>query len=331
MSDDLYARMQAAAKAAIETSAPAEEAPAEASAEEPAALEASEAPAADEQPVEAEAQAGEEPEAPAAEEPAEEAEEQPDVADQILAVRQAAERRVRQAEARARELEAKLEKADERVNMSRKEVVEDIFRKLRRAPARTFKEFGFDFQELIDAGMREGQAHDGTFSEIDEVKQQIRELQKEREELRAQKEEQQQRQMLQEARREFLGQVSERDFPTLFNLFQDDPEPLWIEAQRLAELHEEQHGEAPDDRAVIRHLESKYKARLDRLSGKAAPAAATSTPAAKKPAGAKTISTKAASETRTAGKPFGQLSADEQKAALLAAVNATKQPQTRSN
>lgn len=326
MSDDLYARMQAAAKAAIETSAPAEEAAPEAPAEETATLEASDAPAADEQPVEAEAQAGEENAEAAPEETEEETEEaQPDVADQILAVRQAAERRVRQAEARARELEAKLEKADERVNMSRKEVVEDIFRKLRRAPARTFKEFGFDFQELIDAGMREGQFHDGTFSEIDEVKQQIRELQKEREELRAQKEEQQQRQMLQEARREFLGQVSEREYPTLFNMFQDDPEPLWIEAQRIAELHEEQHGEAPDDRAVIRHLEAKYKARLERLSGKAAPAAATSTPAAKKTAGAKTISTKAASETRTAGKPFGQLSAEEQRAALVAAVNKSKQ------
>lgn len=329
MSDDLYARMQAAAKAAIETSAPAEEAAPEAPAEETATLEASDAPAADEQPVEAEAQAGEENAEAAPEETEEETEEaQPDVADQILAVRQAAERRVRQAEARARELEAKLEKADERVNMSRKEVVEDIFRKLRRAPARTFKEFGFDFQELIDAGMREGQFHDGTFSEIDEVKQQIRELQKEREELRAQKEEQQQRQMLQEARREFLGQVSEREYPTLFNMFQDDPEPLWIEAQRIAELHEEQHGEAPDDRAVIRHLEAKYKARLERLSGKAAPAAATSTPAAKKPAGAKTISTKAASETRTAGKPFGQLSAEEQRAALVAAVNKSKQAAT---
>jgi len=329
MSDDLYARMQAAAKAAIETSAPAEEAAPEAQAEETATLEASDAPAADEQPVEAEAQAGEETAEAAPEEAEEETEEeQPDVADQILAVRQAAERRVRQAEARARELEAKLEKADERVNMSRKEVVEDIFRKLRRAPARTFKEFGFDFQELIDAGMREGQFHDGTFSEIDEVKQQIRELQKEREELRAQKEEQQQRQMLQEARREFLGQVSEREYPTLFNMFQDDPEPLWIEAQRIAELHEEQHGEAPDDRAVIRHLEAKYKARLERLSGKAAPAAATSTPAAKKPAGAKTISTKAASETRTAGKPFGQLSAEEQRAALVAAVNKSKQAAT---
>lgn len=329
MSDDLYARMQAAAKAAIETSAPAEEAAPEAPAEETATLEASDAPAADEQPVEAEAQAGEENAEAAPEETEEETEEaQPDVADQILAVRQAAERRVRQAEARARELEAKLEKADERVNMSRKEVVEDIFRKLRRAPARTFKEFGFDFQELIDAGMREGQFHDGTFSEIDEVKQQIRELQKEREELRAQKEEQQQRQMLQEARREFLGQVSEREYPTLFNMFQDDPEPLWIEAQRIAELHEEQHGEAPDDRAVIRHLEAKYKARLERLSGKAAPAAATSTPAAKKTAGAKTISTKAASETRTAGKPFGQLSAEEQRAALVAAVNKSKQAAT---
>lgn len=328
MSDDLYARMQAAAKAAIETSAPAEETAPEAPAEETATLEASDAPAADEQPIEAEAQAGEEGEEPAAEETEEETEEtQPDIADQILAVRQAAERRVRQAESRARELEAKLEKADERVNMSRKEVVEDIFRKLRRAPARTFKEFGFDFQELIDAGMREGQFHDGTFSEIDEVKQQIRELQKEREELRAQKEEQQQRQMLQEARREFLGQVSEREYPTLFNMFQDDPEPLWIEAQRIAELHEEQHGEAPDDRAVIRHLESKYKARLERLSGKAA-TAAVSSPAAKKPGSAKTISTKAASETRTAGKPFGQLSAEEQRAALVAAVNKSKQAAT---
>lgn len=328
MSDDLYARMQAAAKAAIETSAPAEEAAPEAPAEETATLEASDAPAADEQPIEAEAQAGEEGEESAAEETEEETEEaKPDIADQILAVRQAAERRVRQAESRARELEAKLEKADERVNMSRKEVVEDIFRKLRRAPARTFKEFGFDFQELIDAGMREGQFHDGTFSEIDEVKQQIRELQKEREELRAQKEEQQQRQMLQEARREFLGQVSEREYPTLFNMFQDDPEPLWIEAQRIAELHEEQHGEAPDDRAVIRHLESKYKARLERLSGKAAPAAVSS-PAAKKTGSAKTISTKAASETRTAGKPFGQLSAEEQRAALVAAVNKSKQAAT---
>lgn len=316
MSDELYAKMQAAAQAAISAHTPADDAPEAAEAASDEATLSGDAPAA-EQPVEAEAQGDEGEEMPSADEPPAEEAGEPDIADQILAVRQAAERRVRNAEGRARELEAKLDKMTERVEMSRKEVVEELFKKLRRAPARTFKEYGFEFQDLIDAGMREGQIHDGAYGELDEVRAQIRELQKEREEMQRARQEHEEKQMYQSARREFLGMVSEKQFPTLYNMFQDDPEPLWIEAQRIAEQHEEQHGELPEDIAVIQHLEKKYKARLERLSGKApeAPVAA----AGKKPA-PKTISTKAASESRTAGKPFGQLSAEEQRSALVAAV-----------
>jgi hypothetical protein len=319
MSDELYAKMKAAADTAIQAATPAEDSgeSADAAAPEESSTLGGDAPAAEEQPVEAEAQADEGEVTEAADEEADEPE-QEDLADQILAVRQAADRRVRQAEGRARELEAKLEKMTERVEMSRKEVVEELFKKLRRAPARTFKEHGFEFQDLIDAGMREGQFHDGAFGELDEVRAQIRELQKEREEMQRARQEQEEHKAYQSARREFLGQVSEKQFPTLYNMFQDDPEPLWIEAQRIAEQHEEQHGEAPEDMAVIQYLEKKYRARLERLSGKA-PSAPAVAAAGKKPA-PKTISTKAASESRTAGKPFGQLSSEEQRAALVAAV-----------
>lgn len=317
MSDDIVAKMKAAADAAIQSATPAEEeAPAEEVTETTLAAKDEEAGEA------AEAAEGTEDGPEETEAPAEEEEEVPptrDIAEEILAVRQAADRRIRQAEARARELEAKLEKAQETVDMSKKQLVDELFRKLRRAPARTFKEYGFDFQDLIDAGMREGQFHDAPFSEIDELKQQMSELRQERERMQREHEERQHAQMLQQARQQFLGEVSAERFPTLFNLFQDDPEPLWQEAQRIAERHEEQHGEAPDDIDVIRHLESKYKTRLERLNGKVT-AAPAGTPNPPKKGAPKTITTKAASETRTAGKPFGQLSSDEQKAALLAAV-----------
>ena len=325
MSDDLVAKMKAAASSAIAEADAAAEAAApepEATVEEPTA---DETPAveAEEESVEAEA-AEDEPEAGVDEA---EGDEQPDYAEQVLAVRKQAEARVRKAENYARQLEEKLQYAAKYIEHSRKEVAEDIFKKLRRAPARTFKEFGFDFQELIDAGMREG-SNDQSFGELDDVRKEIAELRREREEAAAERQAMLQQRQLSEARHEFLSQVKKTEFPALFNMFSDDTEALWEEAIRVAERHEERYGEAPEDIEVIRALEKKYADRVKRFGGTVASKA--EAPAAKKPA-AKTLSTKAASETRTAGKPFGQLSADEQKAALLAAVNATKQSQTRSN
>lgn len=325
MSEDLVAKMKAAASSAIaeadaaaETAAPEPEA----TVEDPAADETT-AVEAEEESVEAEA-AEAEPEAGADEV---EADEQPDYAEQVLAVRKQAEARVRKAENYARQLEEKLQYAAKYIEHSKKEVAEDIFKKLRRAPARTFKEFGFDFQELIDAGMREG-SNDQSFGELDDVRKEIAELRREREEAAAERQAMLQQRQLSDARHEFLSQVKKTEFPALFNMFSDDTEALWEEAIRVAERHEERYGEAPEDIEVIRALEKKYAERVKRFGGTVASKA--EAPAAKKPA-AKTLSTKAASETRTAGKPFGQLSADEQKAALLAAVNATRQPNTRSN
>lgn len=316
MSDDLYARMQAAATEAIKAATPPETE--EAPIEEPAAPaeetqgEGLEAPP-DTEPVEAEAAEAEDGEEEEAEEP------EADVAAEILQVRQAAERRVRAAEAKVRELEAKLSKADEKVHHTQKQVIDDLFKKLRRAPARTFKEFGYEFQDLIDAGMREGQFHEGPFSEIDEVREEIKALREERERMRQEAEERQAHAQLAEARTSFLRQVSKDKFPTLFNLFEDDVESLWQEAISVAEAHESQHGEQPEDLAVIQYLEGKYKKKLAKMGvSHAAPPAAS--PAPVKKGSPKTISTKAASETRTAGKPFGQLDAEQQKAALLAAV-----------
>lgn len=325
MSDDLVAKMRAAASSAIAESEVAAEASApepEATVAEPEATPDAPAVEAEEETIEAEAAEGE-PEAEAEEPEAE----QPDYAEQVLAIRKQAEARVRKAETYARQLEEKLQYAAKYIEQSKKEVAEDIFKKLRRAPARTFKEFGFDFQDLIDAGMREG-SNDQSFGELDEVRKEIAELRREREEAMQERQMAMQERQLHEARHEFLSQVKKTEFPTLFNMFSDDTEALWEEAIRVAERHEEKYGEAPEDIEVIRALERKYAERVKRFGGTVATKA--EAPAAKKPA-AKTLSTKAASETRTAGKPFGQLSADEQKAALLAAVNATKQSQTRSN
>lgn len=324
MSEDLVAKMKAAASSAVaEADAAAEAATPEpeATVEEPAT---DETPAveAEEESVEAEAAEGE-PEADAEES---EADEQPDYAEQVLSIRKQAEARVRKAENYARQLEEKLQYAAKYIEHSKREVAEDIFKKLRRAPARTFKEFGFDFQELIDAGMREG-SNDQSFGELDEVRKEIAELRREREEAAAERQAMLQERQLTEARHEFLTQVKKAEFPTLFNMFSDDTEALWEEAIRVAERHEQRYGEAPEDIEVIRALEKKYAERVKRFGG--AVASKAEAPAAKKPA-AKTLSTKAASETRTAGKPFGQLSREEQKAALLAAVNAT-QPTNRSN
>jgi hypothetical protein len=314
MSDDLVARMRAAADTVISSSQPeAEEAPAQ----EPETPEPTREPEVDasgegEETVEAEAGEAE----GGAEAEAEEPEAQEDFAEQVLAIRQAAESRVRKAENYARQLEAKLEKAAEYIEYSKKQVVEDLFKKLRRAPARTFQEFGFDFQDLIDAGMREGNM-DVPFGELDEVKKEIQALRREREEAMAERQAHQQQQQLAQARNEFLTQVTKAEYPTLFNMFSDDVDSLWDEALRVAERHEERYGEPPEDIEVIRALEKKYADRVKRFGGGAEQKG--EAPAGKK-APAKTLTTKAASESRTAGKPFGLLSPDEQRAALVAAV-----------
>lgn len=329
MSDDLVARMRAAADTVISASdSESSEAPAKEQEAAEAAPETSQEPATQEVDAETEVDASEgEDEGQSADEPEAEAESGEDFAEQVLAIRQAAESRVRKAENYARQLEAKLEKAAQYIEYSKKQVVEDLFKKLRRAPARTFQEFGFDFQELIDAGMREGNM-DVPFGELDEVKKEIAALRKEREEAMAERQAHQQEQQIAQARNEFLSQVTKSDYPTLFNMFSDDVESLWDEALRVAERHEERYGEPPEDTQVIRALEKKYADRLKRFGGAAS--AQGETPAGKK-GPAKTLTTKAASETRTAGKPFGQLSREEQKSALLAAVKtATSQP-SRSN
>jgi hypothetical protein len=315
MSDDLVARMRAAADTVISSSqAEAEEAPAQ----EPETPEPTREPEVDasgegEETVEAEAGETE----ASAEAQTEEPEGQEDFAEQVLAIRQAAESRVRKAENYARQLEAKLEKAAQYIEYSKKQVVEDLFKKLRRAPARTFQEFGFDFQELIDAGMREGNM-DVPFGELDEVKKEIQALRKEREEAMAERQAHQQEQQIAQARNEFLTQVTKAEYPTLFNMFSDDVESLWDEALRVAERHEERYGEPPEDIEVIRALEKKYADRVKRFGGGGVEQKGEA-PAGKK-APAKTLTTKAASESRTAGKPFGLLSPDEQRAALVAAV-----------
>jgi len=318
MSDDLVARMRAAADTVIATSdAEASEASSAESDTAETAPETTQEGAATEEGAEpgVETEEGGQGEA-TVEASDDESESAEDFADQLLSIRQAADQRVRKAETYARQLEAKLEKAAQYIEYSKKQVVEDLFKKLRRAPARTFQEFGFDFQELIDAGMREGNM-DVPFGELDDVKKEIAELRREREQAMAERHAHQQEQQIAHARNEFLSQVTKSDFPTLFNMFSDDVESLWDEALRVAERHEERYGEPPDDTQVIRALEKKYADRLKRFGGAAS--AQGEAPAGKK-GPAKTLTTKAASETRTAGKPFGQLSADEQRAALVAAV-----------
>ena len=326
MSEDLVAKMKAAASTALtEAGASDDESSSEStSVETEPQLETGAADETAGDVEEADANGGTDDDAVSEEDGAEDG---PDYAEQVLAIRKQAESRVRKAEAYARELENKLQYAAKYIEHSKREVAEDIFKKLRRAPARTFKEFGFDFQELIDAGMREG-SNDQSFGELDDVRREIAELRRERAEAMSERRVAMQEQQLGEARHEFLSQVKKTEFPTLFNMFSDDTDALWDEAIRMAERHEERYGEPPEDMDVIQALERKYSERLKRFGG--AGGARAEVPAAKKSA-AKTLSTKAASETRTAGKPFGQLSADEQKAALLAAVNATKQPHTRSN
>ena len=318
MSDDLVSKMRQAADAAIATSKPAEDAPVEAL----AAPEEAEAEAEVEKPEGEQPAQAEEPSPETDEEPAPDtAQAKPEDEDEFFLIRKQAERRVSKAEARAKELEAKLTAATEEADRSRKAVAEDIFKKLRRKPIATFKEFGLDFQDLIDAGLRETHGQDDrVVSEIDELRAELRELKEERKANKEREEEAQLERQYQEARNTFLNMVTKKDFPTLYNMFEDDPDALWVEAQRVAEKISASDEDSVEDLDVIKMLEEKYRARLKRLGGGVAPVEG------KKPA-PKTLNTKAASEVRTTGKPFGQLDASEQKAALLAAVKkATSHP-----
>lgn len=308
MSDDLVTKMRAAVDQVSATTATDDDTPLRAAAEEEATEEKAEETESQEPAAE-----GEESE-PAAEEPAEEPEAKAAEDDDVLIIRKQAERKVAKAEAKAKELQAKLEEAVAQNDKTKQQVAEDIFKKLRRKPISTFKEFGLEFQDLIDAGLREmNGSDDRVVSEIDELREELRSIKQEREELKAREEEKAQERAYAEARNEFLDKVTKKQFPTLYNLFEDDPEALWQEAQRIAERLAGEDDDI-DDVEVIQMLEEKYRARLKRAGG------GLGTPAAEKKPQPKTITTKAASEVRTTGKPFGQLSADEQKEALKAAV-----------
>lgn len=313
MSDDLFAKMKAAADTAITEATPAESEQSDESVEAAAPEEQPEAPAEEASETEAPAEEPSE-EAP----PVAEASDSSDDDESIAIIQRQAERRVRQVEAKAKLLEKQLAEATHQNEKTREQVAQDIFKKLRRKPAATFKEFGFDFQDLIDAGIRETSGGDDrVVSEIDELREELRALKKDREEMSRIESEKAEVAKLEGARNEFLGMVTKNQFPSLYEWFKDDPHALWDEACRIAEAQGE---DDVDDIQVIQHLEKKYRERLSRFN-------ATPLQASQKKQPAKTLSTKAASETRTAGKPFGQLDADQQKAALLAAVKkATSQP-----
>lgn len=331
--DDLLARMNAAATQAI-SAAQKEQPAAETAATEPA-TEAAEAPAQEEAaqldgaddsgsaPAEGGVDdAGEATEA-SAETPAEaSAAETKDIADEILSVRKAANRRVLAAEKRVAALEAELKQLRASPNTSsdeaRKQIVEDVFNKLRRSPARFFEEHGHKFQDFIDAAIREGESRNSPLgAEFDELRDEMRALRAEREEMRKQRELEERKVNEGRAKNQFLSMVKKTEFPTLFAMFQGSEDRLYAEAVQVAEAHQHQHGEAPSAHAIIKYLESQYAERIKRATGSssAAPAAE-----AKKPTAPKTLTTKAVSESRGAGKPFGQLGRDEQRDALLKAV-----------
>jgi hypothetical protein len=308
MSDDLITKMRQAADAAIGSNAGSDEAPQESSESESAEAEPTEGESVEAESAEQQDEASEESGADTEEKPKDHDD------DEFMLIRRQQEKRVQKAELRAKDLEAKLAAATEEVDRTRKQVAEDIFKKLRRKPIATFKEFGVEFQDLIDAGIRETQGTDDrVVTEIDELRAELRELREERKAVKDREEEATVQRQYQEARNQFLDMVTKKDFPTLYNMFEDDPDALWVEAQRIAEKVAERD-EDIDDIEVIKMLEDKYRARLKKLGGGAQVAAAP------KKGAPKTLSTKAASEVRTTGKPFGQLSAEEQKEALKAAV-----------
>lgn len=315
MSDDLVSKMRQAADAVISTT-PSDDQPlqlnaqsAEDDAQEPLGEAGEPAEEPTEEPAEAEASgAGEEavdgkPEKKLAD----------DEDNDFFIIKKQAERKVAKAEARVKDLEAKLAASVDESDRSKKQVADDIFKKLRRKPIATFKEFGLEFQDLIDAGIRETQGTDDrVVSEIDELRAELREMKEERKARKEQEEEVATQRKYEAARNQFLDMVTKKEFPTLYNMFEDDPDALWTEAQRVAERLASKDDDI-DDLEIIKMLEDKYRARLKKLGGG-------SVAEPPKKAAPKTLTTKAASEVRTTGKPFGQLSSDEQKEALKAAV-----------
>lgn len=313
MSSELVEKMRAAATEAIIAATPPAEEPSES--DEGEVVEAS----GEEGSEEGSEEPGEELAEPANAE-APEDEDVQEVADEMVAVRRSADRRVRKAQAQVEELTQQLHQAARIVESAKKQVAEEIFRKLRRAPARTFTEYGLNFQDLIDAGMREGGSNE-TSPDIEELRSELRSMKAEQAQNAETNKREAYTQGMAKARHAFLGQVSETDAPTLYTVFREDTESLWQEALQVAERYYRQHGKPPQDIDVVKHLEKRYKTNFGKLGG-----AKPEPPQAKRP-GAKTISTKAASETRSAGKPFGLLSAEERKAALRAAVTKATQHQ----
>ena len=152
MSDDLVSKMRAAVDQVRVATATDDDTPLQASAPEEAEEQSE---AAEQEQAEPSDTTGElESKADETEEEAkEEKAAEPD--EDLLFVRKQAERKVAKAEARVRDLQSQLEAATQQNEKTKQQVAEDIFKKLRRKPISTFKEFGLEFQDLIDAGLRE--------------------------------------------------------------------------------------------------------------------------------------------------------------------------------
>lgn len=259
-------------------------------------------------------------------EPEEEAKAEPDV-DPAAIIRNRMEkaRAAKAAKAEQRRQAEMRDRLREYEQMQRKTVEErpafdiDGFKgKLKTSPLTALQELGINLDEFTQAALEEGTPQAKMMAELRSMKEQLESLRKEREQLEERERQQATTRERQKQEAEFCAMITQTEYPSLYEWFEDDPPALVREAYRTIEEFVQKGGDADElsDDDVAWFLEQKYAKKLTKFKGKTAarlgtqPAPPTSKP--RSPSQAK------ASETgKLGGKDFASMSEEEQLAMLV--------------
>lgn len=190
--------------------------------------------------------------------------------------------------------------------------------KLKSSPLTALQELGINLDEFTQAALEEGTPQSKMMAEMRAMKEQLDALHQQRKELEEREKKATEVRERQRQEQEFCAMITQDEYPSLYEWFEDDPPALVREAYRTIEEFVGKGGDPDDigDEDVAWFLEQKYSKKLGKFKGKAAarlgtqPAPSTSKP--RSPSQAK------ASETgKLGGKDFASMSDEEQLAMLI--------------
>ena len=190
--------------------------------------------------------------------------------------------------------------------------------KLKSSPLTALQELGINLDEFTQAALEEGTPQSKMMAEMRAMKEQLDALHKQRQELEEREKKTAEVRERQRQEQEFCAMITQDEYPSLYEWFEDDPPALVREAYRTVEEFLGKGGDPEDisDDDVAWFLEQKYSKKLGKFKGKAAARLGTQpAPSTSKP---RTPSQAKASETgKLGGKDFASMSDEEQLAMLI--------------